>query len=130
MNTETLQKSLEARDYHALDRVYTEDVLFDAHVPHWRFQIQGRDAVVDLLRRWFPNPGRFTLRQQWTTTDGDALVQLEWHEDTPDGEITVRELQLLRLDGDRIAEQLVYCADRWDEAHVADMRRQAPLVKP
>lgn len=102
MITEVLRESLETRDHDALASAYTDDVLLDAHVPNWRFQVKGRDAVIDLLRHWFPHPGRFTV----------------W------------ELQLLRLDDGRSAEQLVYCAGRWDEAHVTDMRRQAPLVKP
>ncbi len=122
---------VEQGDFDRIAGLYTDDAVFDAHVPNWRFQAQGPDAIAEQLKGWFQLPGRFHEVQTQATECGDLLVRFAWHEqEGTDAEITSRELQLWRLAGDRIAEQVVFCAGRWDRPLVKQMAAEAPLVRP
>jgi len=61
--------------------VFCEDIVLDATVPNWRFQVQGAGAVRDELGRWYADLGRFgELRRN--RIDGGELVEftLSWQE--------------------------------------------------
>ncbi|HUG83997.1 MAG TPA: nuclear transport factor 2 family protein [Euzebya sp.] len=122
--------AVEAGDHGTLAELYTGDALFDAHVPNWRFQVQGSAAIVDLLEGWFTLPGRFHEVQSQLTTTGDVLVRSEWRvQEGSDDALVIRDMHLWRLAGDRIAEQVMYCAGRWDAPLVAQMAAEAPLIR-
>lgn len=129
--TATFVRAVSSGHLDELAGLYTDDALFDAHVPNWRFQAAGRDAVLDVLRGWFRAPGRFAEFESEPTAAGDLLVRFEFRErdGTPE-EIRTRELQLWRVEEGRISEQIVYCAGRWDGELVARMSAEAPLVRP
>lgn len=129
---DTFVRCVEPGKMDALADLYASDVLLDAHVPNWRFQASGREAVVEQMRSWFRAAGRFVELDVEPTAAGDLLVRFEWREhEGSASEIRSRELQVWRLDEDgRIAEQLVFCAGRWDRALVEQMAAEAPLVRP
>lgn len=135
MTGQTLVKQfmtcIEHGDDDRIATLYTDDAIFDAHVPNWRFQVQGPDAIAEQLKAWFRLPGRFDEVQTQLTVAGDVLVRFAWREreETVDA-ITSREMQLWRLAGDRITEQVVFCAGRWGRPLVMQMAAEAPLVRP
>lgn len=128
---ERFTSSVERGDSDQLPELYTADAVFDAHVPNWRFQVQGPAAIAEQLKGWFQLPGRFHELQTHATVGGDLLVRFAWceQEDTEEA-ITSREMQLWRLAGGQIAEQVVFCAGRWDAHLVSQMTAEAPLRRP
>lgn len=130
MITERYRKAVEAGDQAALAELYHPEALLDAHVPNWRFQVQGRDAVA-ARTAGLPRPGRFASFEVEPTASEDVLVQFEWRQHREDGETVTRELHVLRLDPDgRIAEQVLFCAGVWEPELQARMVAEAPLVRP
>lgn len=129
MTAESYHKAVEAGDEAAMALLYDPDVLLDAHVPNWRFQVQGRD-VVAARTVGLPGPGRFASFEAEPTASGDVLLQLEWRQHESDGGAVIRELHLLRLaDDGRIAEQILFCAGVWDPELQARMAAEAPLLR-
>lgn len=130
MIADSYRKAVEAGDQAALAELYDPDVLLDAHVPNWRFQVQGREAVA-ARTAVLPGPGQFASFEAEATSSGDVVVQFEWRQSEDSGGAVVRELHLLRLDDNgRIAEQLVFCAGVWDPELQTRMAAEAPLVRP
>ena len=128
--TERYRAAVEAGDVETLAGLYHPEVLLDAHVPNWRFQVQGRNAVAETTGTGLPGPGRFASFDVEPTASGDLLVQFEWHQDGDHGGHLSRELHLWRLDGERIVEQVVFCAGVWDRQLQAQMADEAPLIRP
>lgn len=128
---ERFMARMEQGDFDGLTTLYTDDALFDAHVPNWRFQVRGRGEIAEQMKAWFQLPGRFhDVHEEWTAA-GEPLVRFEWRErEGSSTQIVSREMQLWRLNDGRIAEQLVFCAGRWDVALVERMAAEAPLVRP
>ncbi len=127
---ERYRAAVESGDQTALARLYHPEVLLDAHVPNWRFQVQGRDAVVEHTGGGLPGPGRFTTFDTVPTASGDLLVQFEWRQDPDHGDAVVREQHLLRLDDGDIVEQTMFCAGVWDPQLQERMAAEAPLIRP
>ena len=128
---ERYRAAVEDRDLDALAKLYDPDVLLDAHVPNWRFQVQGRHAVAETTGTGLPGPGRFVTFDTEPTASGDLLVQFEWHQDEVQGGHRSRELHVWRLDdAGRITEQVVFCAGIWDPQLQAQMADEAPLIRP
>lgn len=125
---ERYRAAVEAADREALAGLYHPDALLDAHVPNWRFQVQGRHAIVENTGA-LPGPGRFTFFNAEPTASGDLLVQFEWRQ-LEDDKAAVRELHLWRIDGGRVVEQVLFCAGIWDHQLQARMAAEAPLVRP
>ena len=120
--------AVQAGDAGALTGLYAPDVLLDAHVPGWRFQVQGREAVADQMCV-LPRPGRFTAFDGEPTASG-LLIQFEWRQDEDAGGALVRQLHTWRLDEGRIAEHVVFCAGVWGRQLQARMAAEAPLLRP
>jgi ketosteroid isomerase-like protein len=128
---ERYRAAVEAGDVDALAELYRSAVLLDAHVPNWRFQVQGRDAVAETTGTGLPGPGRFASFDAEPTVAGDLLVRCEWHQEEERGGQVVRELHLWRLDDvGRITEQVVFCSGVWDRQLQARMAAEAPLIRP
>ncbi len=129
--TDRYRDAVEAGDLAALAELYHPDVLLDAHVPNWRFQVVGRTEVARFTGSGLPAPGRFTTFEVEPTANGDLLVQLQWHQLTDRGPgATSRQLHLLRLDDGRIVEQTLFCAGVWGPGLQERMAAEAPLVRP
>ena len=128
---ERYRAAVEAGDLDALAKVYQPEALLDAHVPNWRFQVQGRHAVAETTGTGLPSPGRFATFDAEATASGDLLVQFEWRQDDEHGGQVSRELHIWRLDeGGRIAEQMLFCAGVWDQQLQAQIADEAPLIRP
>jgi len=100
--------------------IFCDDIVLDATVPNWRFQVQGAGAVRDELGRWYADLGRFEeLRRN--RIDGGELVEftLSWQEvGVPH---TCHQAHILMVREDRIASDTVFCGGRWPEALLAQI---------
>lgn len=128
MVIDTLARCLESGDFAQLAPAYSPNALLDAHVPNWRFQLEGPERITGQFQSWWPTPGRLTA---WgaTATDDGFVVQFErWWQEGPD-ELSCRQLHLLRLEAGSVVEQVVYCAGRWGADLRAKMAAASPLVR-
>lgn len=113
--TERFTTRVERGQFDLLPELYTDDALFDAHVPNWRFQVRGSAAIAAQLEGWFQLPGRFREVSDEHTRSDDLLVRFEWREREGTATLVVsREMQLWRLTG----------------ALIERMAADAPLVRP
>lgn len=125
------QAAVESGDLAALRALYDPDVLLDAHVPNWRFQVTGRTEVARITGTGLPTPGRFASFTGETTLDGDVVIHFEWWQRTEDGDgARARQLHLLRVEDGRIVEQTLFCAGVWSPELQRRMAVEAPLVRP
>jgi ketosteroid isomerase-like protein len=125
---ERYRTAVEAGDPEGLAKLYHPDALLDAHVPNWRFQVQGRHAIVEHTCRP-PAPGGFTSFTAEPTASGDLLVEFEWRQQPDEGGAVMRELHLWQLQDGRIVEQRAYCAGIWSQELQARMADEAPLIR-
>jgi SnoaL-like protein len=110
--------------------LYHPHAVLDATVPQWRFQFQGPERIVAWCHdaySQFDNPRCTWLRM--TTAEGLVLVEWELRDGEGDGERLVREVDVIRTEGDRIVEQRHYCPGVWDAATIARQRAEAPMVR-
>lgn len=134
IQTETLAARVERcfreLDIDGLAELYHPDVLLDANPPQWRFQVRGRDEIVAWYRRTLAQADDIRCEAIRTTASGDVIV-VEWelHFGEGDDEHLVREVNLLRTDGQRIVEQTCYCTGAWDPETIARQRAEAPMVR-
>jgi hypothetical protein len=128
MVTETLACCLESGDFAPLVGAYAPDALFDAHVPGWRFQLEGPEAITEQLRRWWPVPGRLAAWEVTTSEDGFVVQFERWWRETDD--VNCRQLHRLRLEAGQVVEHVVYCAGKWGPELRAEMATASPLVRP
>jgi hypothetical protein len=100
--------------------IFCDDIVLDATVPNWRFQVHGAGAVRDELGRWYADLGRFEALRR-NAIDGGELVEftLSWQEaGVPH---TCHQAHVVRLRENRIASDTVFCGGRWPEPLVAQM---------
>ncbi len=123
--------AVERQDLTTLATLYHPDVLLDAHVPNWRFQVIGRTEVARITGGALPGPGRFERFDAEPTADGDLLVQFQWrqHSEVRTGALA-RQLHVLRVEAGRIVAQTLFCAGVWDPELQQQMATDAPLVQP
>src|SRR3954451_17966800 len=61
--------------------LFTDDVVLDATVPNWRFEVRGRDDVTEQLRDWFADPGHFETVRREPLPHGELVdFTLHWNE--------------------------------------------------
>lgn len=127
-----IEARLSALDFDALADLYRPDALFDASVPQWRYQLQGREAIREALAEEFApilESARVEARRATRTDDG-VVVELEVRF-VQDGEERLwREIHLFRTDGTSITEHVNYCTGIWDGATIARHALEAPMVRP
>ena len=122
---------LTALDVDGLAELYRPDALFDASVPRWRYQLQGRQAIREALAEGFAavlGSVRVT-GQRATRTDDGVVVELEVRFVEHDEEGLWREIHLFRTDGTSITEHVTYCTGIWDAATIARQALEAPMVR-
>ena len=100
--------------------IFCEDMVLDATVPNWRFRVQGAGPVRDELGRWYADPGSFGEVQR-TAIDGGELVEftLNWVE--AEEPHMCHQAHVVRLRGDRIASDTVFCGGRWPQSLLTQM---------
>jgi hypothetical protein len=109
--------------------LFAADVFFDLYPPFWRFQLQGRDAIQEQLRKLSEGCEVTSRILRVVPTAEGFLME---HEETQQGERTevARKLwHCVVLDG-QIVEATCYCNGGWDDELRARHAAEAPMVRP
>jgi hypothetical protein len=109
------------------DDLYTEDAVLDATVPGWRFQARGRVAVLAEYQGWYFAPSEL-LSIERHAIDGGEVVRYLQQAEVKGTTFLVHHLHVLRLEGDRIAADTVFCGGQWGPEAVAQMGAAAHAV--
>jgi hypothetical protein len=115
--------------FEADDDVFAPDVFFDIYPPFWRFQLQGRQAIVDQLRSIAE--GDVSVRVLRTIPTSSGFVTE--HEETGmlEGKLQVaRHLWLCEVRDGLITEAVGYCNGGWDDELRARHAAEAPMLRP
>ena len=118
-----------AGDADAFVALCRADVLFDGVVPTWRYQLEGRDALRQVLAEDEFLPGRRVAVAHRTRTDDGLLLEVETWAPQDGEERMWRSLFHLRTDGAEVTEVVVYCSGVWDAATIARQAVEAPMVR-
>lgn len=129
--TQHIEARLRALDFGGLAELYRPDALFDGSVPQWRYQLQGREAIREMLGEeaaYLTGGARVTGWRVTPTDDGlVAEIEVRFHHD---GEERLwREVHLFHTDGEAITEHVNYCTGIWDAATIARHAVEAPMVR-
>ena len=110
---------------------YRDDVLFDANVPLWRFQLQGPEAILEMVQEEFGDIADLTVSAlRASYADDLATVEVAVGHGSGDQARHWREVHLLRLEGEQIIEHTIYCTGVWDPATTTKQAAEAPMVRP
>ena len=117
-------------DAAALEQWYAEDVLGDLNVPHWRFQVRGRTALLGLLHdEEFAKENRRLTHLRVTDTADGLAVETEGRF-TESGEPRVfREAHLLRMRDGLVVEHTLWCAGISTAEQAEAQRTTAPMER-
>jgi hypothetical protein len=119
-----------AGDVEALVALYRSDALVDAVIPYWRFQLQGADALREVLVAEEFLPGRRVTRSHRTATEHGLLLEIETWAPIDGADRMWLSMHQFRIADDAIAEHVVYCSGVWDPATIARHAVEAPMVRP
>jgi hypothetical protein len=103
------------------------DVLLDANVPTWRYQLRGRAALRHTLAEEFV-PGRIVASWRSVPTGDGLLLEAETNAPVDGEQRRWRELYWLRGTSGAWSEVIVYCTGVWDAATIARQAVEAPMV--
>ncbi|HET7487046.1 MAG TPA: nuclear transport factor 2 family protein [Acidimicrobiales bacterium] len=129
---ERIIERMQAGDFDGLVALYRADVVFDANVPSWRYQLQGREAVAEQFREELaPTAGGARVSAlRWHAIDAGVVVEDEVRFTDAGGEERLwREVHLFHTDGEAVTEHVVYCTGVWDAATIARHAVEAPMVR-
>lgn len=73
-----LLDALAAHDMACIASLYAPNAVLDAHVPHWRYQLQGGDAITAAIDESYPSPARFTAARTFGTGAWQVLEVEAW----------------------------------------------------
>ncbi|MDP1820128.1 MAG: hypothetical protein Q8K58_09600 [Acidimicrobiales bacterium] len=119
------------RSFASLRPHYHDQVIADACVPSWRFQVRGRDDLERLLDReeFGLDEQRLHSLRAFPTVDG-CVVEIEVRFRHGTETRLWRDLHVLRCRDAKVVEHLVYCTGHWDAATIARHGVEANLVRP
>ena len=111
------------------DDVLSPDVFFDLYPPFWRFQLQGRDAFQEQLRKLSEGSEVSSRILRAVPTADGFLME---HEETQQGERTevARKLWHCVVRDGQIVEATCYCNGGWDDELRARHAAEAPMLRP
>lgn len=118
--------ALESYDWPALTSLYRPDAVYDANVPHWRFQLLGPAAVQEHAREELDGITDLRVAESAVTRTEDGLVvelELRYRDEL------WREVNIIHTDGGQITEHRVYCTGAWDAATISRQAVEAPMVR-
>lgn len=122
---------LQTGDWTGIDGHLADDVLYDASVPAWHYQYEGRDRIATEYR------SEWTGRHPWRLAEvnvercasGTVVVDFEARWGEAGAEEACRMANIFRFDADgRIAEHRLYCCGEWDPETVRHVDASAPRV--
>jgi hypothetical protein len=102
------------------DDLYIPDAVLDATVPGWRFRAEGAVAIQAEYQGWFFVPSELLHVERHPIEGGEVVRYLQQGE-VKGTTFLVHHMHLLRLDGDRIAADTVFCGGQWGPEAVAQM---------
>lgn len=109
--------------------VFATDVFFDLNMPVWRFQMQGREAWAEQVRKLAAGPVRIDVIRTVPTVSG-FVTEHEEHQEVDGEDLTARRLWLCETRNGRIVEAVGFCTGEWDEALRARHALEAPMLRP
>ena len=125
-----LVDAMKAADWNAITDAYAPDVLIDINLPIWRFQLQGREKAQQyFVEQTSALQNLHTVGHQVHHTDSGVIIEEEMRFDGEDGEYLWRAVDIVRTEGDRVAEITQYCTGCWDPATIARQANEAPMVR-
>jgi hypothetical protein len=104
--------------------VWSADAVIDATVPNWRFTVAGTAGIKDVFQHWYADPGTFTELTRTPLPDGELVrFLLTWSErGVPHA---AHQSHVIRVAGDRIVSQTIFCGGRWPAGLMAEMAEAA-----
>ena len=111
------------------DGLLSPDVFFDLYPPFWRFQVQGRDAIQEQLRKISQGCDVTSRILRVVPTAVGFLME---HEETQRGERTevARKMWHCVVQDGQIVEATCYCNGGWDDELRARHAAEAPMLRP
>ena len=101
--------------------LFTPDVVLDATVPGWRFEVRGAEAAARQYSQWFAASGAFEELERLPVDGGEVVTYLlSWVEaGVPHA---AHHCHVLRFGaGGRIARDRFFCGGRWPAGLLAEM---------
>ena len=124
-------QALATYDIRALSARYRDDVLFDANVPQWRYQLQGPAAVLEMVDEELGAlEGLVVSGLRASYADSAVSVEVAVRFGAGDQTHRWREVHLLQTEADLIVEHTVYCTGIWEPATIARHAAEAPMIRP
>jgi hypothetical protein len=104
------------------DGLFAPDAVLDATVPNWRLSVRGSDAIRDQLSRWYAEQGQLVSVDRAPIPEGELVeFTLTWSEQGVD--YTAHQAHILRVAGNRILADTMFCGGRWPASLVAEMEQ-------
>ncbi len=112
------------------------DVVYDASVPGWRYQLQGAARVMEEYRdEWTGQHTWAVIELHVAPTADGAVVDFELRGPCPGDdqhaghEEAVRVANIFVIDDGRIAEHRFYCCGQWDQETIRRIEAEAPKLE-
>lgn len=109
--------------------ICAEDIFFDLNMPVWRFQLQGRDAFAEQLKRINRGPVQVEIGRTIPTLSGFVSEHVE-HQLVDSEDISARKIWVCDVEDGLIVHATCYCTGEWDDALRARHAVEAPMVRP
>jgi hypothetical protein len=100
--------------------VWVEDATIDVTVPDWRFRRRGADAIREIYRRWFSEPGTFVELRRAPVTGGEVVRYLISSTDRGRPYLA-HHVHWLELREGKVTADVVFCGGRWFAERQAEM---------
>jgi hypothetical protein len=100
--------------------LYAPDAVLDATVPGWRFRAEGSTAILAEYQGWYFAPSELVSVERHPIEGGEVLRYLQQGE-RKGVTFLVHHMHLLKVAGDRIAADTVFCGGQWGPEAVAQM---------
>ena len=99
---------------------FSPQMVLDATVPNWRYQVEGGTAVKDELSRWYADTGTFEELRRTPLPTGELVeFTLRWAE----GGVphAVHQAHVIEVTEGLITRDQVWCGGRWPATLLAEM---------
>ena len=127
---EHLEQAFKGLDLDSMRDRYHPDVILDVHVPGWRFQLQGADALLGWWNETVSHmPKPRTVWTRATPTEDGAIVEWELRIGDTDESGLCREVDIVHTDGELITSHVLFCTGMWDADTIARQKAEAPMVR-